>query len=124
MRNGILETLRTYIVENFLLGDDSGLDCSESLLQSGVVDSTGVLELVVFVEETYGITVMDEEMVPDNFDTIQNLAGFVQRKRAGSGFTGNTDTDCRTASSHGAPLDSERRLVPDPESDGSTPARG
>ena len=83
MRNGILETLRTYIVENFLLGDDSGLDCSESLLQSGVVDSTGVLELVVFVEETYGITVMDEEMVPDNFDTIQNLAGFVQRKRAG-----------------------------------------
>lgn len=76
------EQIHTYIVENFLLGDEHGLSASESLLKSGVVDSTGVIELVGFLEETYEIEVADEDMVPENLDTIANIAAYVQRRRS------------------------------------------
>lgn len=75
------EQIRTYIVENFLLGDEQGLSGSESLLDSGVVDSTGVIELVAFLEETFSIKVDDEELVPENLDTIGAIAAYVGRKQ-------------------------------------------
>ena len=70
-----IETLiRTYILENFLFTDDDGqLQNDASFLEEGIVDSTGVLELVMFVEETFGITVEDEEILPENFDTVSAL---------------------------------------------------
>ena len=75
-----METLiRNYILENFLFTADNGqLQDGTSFLEEGIVDSTGVLELVMFVEETFGITVKDEEIVPENFDSIERLAGYVR----------------------------------------------
>jgi acyl carrier protein len=74
--------LRHFIIENFLFGkEDEPLTSSESLLDRGVIDSTGVLELVGFLEKTYGITIDDEELIPDNLDSIDRLVSFVSRKR-------------------------------------------
>ena len=77
------QEIRGYIVENFLLGEDDGFADSDSLLESGVVDSTGVLELVVFLETNFEIEVQDEDLVPENLDTIRDLASFVERKLNG-----------------------------------------
>lgn len=74
--------IRAYIVDNFLLGDSGGLDDGQSLFESGVIDSTGFMELALFVEETFGIKVADQDFVPENFDSIRNLAAFVSRKEA------------------------------------------
>jgi acyl carrier protein len=73
--------IRDFIVENFLYGqDDNKLGDDVSFLSSGIIDSTGVLELVSFVEEEYGVSVEDEELIPDNLDSIQKLSEFVSRK--------------------------------------------
>lgn len=78
--------LRAFLAENFLLGDDiQGLASSASLIDAGLIDSTGVLELVGFLEETYGIRIVDHELVPENLDSIENIVRFVGEKRqAGS----------------------------------------
>jgi acyl carrier protein len=76
------QQIRAYIVDNFLLGDSGGLDDGQSLLESGVIDSTGFMELALFVEETFGVKVEDRDFVPENFDSIRNLAAFVDRKEA------------------------------------------
>ncbi|MFH2003090.1 MAG: acyl carrier protein [Planctomycetota bacterium] len=73
--------IRRFIVNNFLFGqEDEQLMNNSSLLQSGTIDSTGVLELVVFLEETYSIKVEDEDLLPENLDSIENVAQFVERK--------------------------------------------
>ncbi len=73
--------IRDFIIDNFLYGqDDSNLGDEASFLSTGIIDSTGMLELVSFVEENYGISVEDEELVPDNLDSIQKLSVFVQKK--------------------------------------------
>ena len=75
--------IRKFLTENFPLGEDpSNLAANASLLEAGIIDSTGVLELVGFVEETYSVTVEDEELLPENFDSIQGIVAFVGRKRA------------------------------------------
>ena len=75
------EEFRKFIVENFLYGQDDGnLTDDISFLEKGIIDSTGVLELVSFIEETYGIAVNDEELIPDNFDSLNKLSDFVARK--------------------------------------------
>ena len=74
-------SIRDYILENFLFTTDQGqLQDDASFLEEGIVDSTGVLELVMFVEETFGITVEDEEIVPENFDSVQKLARYAKLK--------------------------------------------
>jgi acyl carrier protein len=76
--------IRQYLAENFLFSDNGyELEDEASFLEEGIVDSTGVLELVMFVEETFGITVQDEEIVPQNFDSVSQVAAYVQRKLAG-----------------------------------------
>lgn len=71
--------IRHYILENFLFSSDNGqLEDHVSFLEEGIVDSTGILELVMFVEETFGITVKDEEIVPENFDSVAQLAHYVR----------------------------------------------
>ena len=74
--------IKAFIVSNFLFGQDRPLAEDQSLLESGVVDSTGMLELVSFLEETYGITIADNELVPQNLDSLRNLNALVARKRA------------------------------------------
>lgn len=74
--------IRQFIVDNFMFGQGGqNFDDGASLLEKGLIDSTGVLELVAFVEEKYGVDVADEDLVPDNFDSINNLAGYIKRKK-------------------------------------------
>jgi acyl carrier protein len=72
--------IRKFITQNFLLGFPNSLGDSDSFLERGVLDSTGVLELVGFLEETFGIRVAGEEMIPDNLDSIEKISAFVRRK--------------------------------------------
>jgi acyl carrier protein len=75
--------LREFVSGNFLLGKSaSELGDTDSLLEKGIVDSTGILEFVGYLQETWGIEVADEELLPENFDSISNLAAFVIRKTA------------------------------------------
>jgi acyl carrier protein len=74
--------LRTFIVDTFLFGQDSNLTDDTSFLEQGIVDSTGVLELVAHLERTYNIKVKDEDLVPDNLDSINAIAGFLETKRS------------------------------------------
>jgi len=74
--------IRGYILENLLFTDDpSQLPDDASLLDRGIIDSTGVLELVSFVEGEYGLSVADEEIIPANFDSVDALAAFVARRK-------------------------------------------
>lgn len=76
--------IKLFILQNYLFTDDqSVLADSDSLMQKGIIDSTGILELVNHLEDTYGFKVADEEMVPENLDTIASIVAFVERKRAG-----------------------------------------
>jgi len=75
--------LRQFILENYLLTrDESALSDSDSLMARGILDSTGALELALHLEERYGVTVQDEELHPDNLDSIDRIAAFIERKRA------------------------------------------
>jgi acyl carrier protein len=77
----IREQLRRYIAENLLFSDkEYPFEDDASFLKNGVVDSTGVMELVAYVEKKFGLTVDPKEVVPDNFDSIKNLTGYIKRK--------------------------------------------
>lgn len=77
----IASELHQFIFENFLFGDESRtLNRDDSFLDKGIVDSTGVLELVAFVEEEFEIEVGDRDLLPENFDSINSLAGYVKKK--------------------------------------------
>jgi acyl carrier protein len=79
----VKEQIKQYIAENFLFSSNGfNMDDDESFLEAGVVDSLGVVELVSFVEETYNIEVPDDDIVPDNFDSVDNLAGYISRRTA------------------------------------------
>jgi acyl carrier protein len=73
----IREQIHDFLTINFLFGGHVRLDDNASLLEQGVLDSTGVLELVLFVEETYGISVDEADLLPENFDTINSVTAFV-----------------------------------------------
>lgn len=81
MKKNIQKTFRNFIIENFLFEEDDNLKEDTSFLENGIIDSTGVLELVMFIEETYGISVEDDEIVPENLDSISKIAEYVQRKQ-------------------------------------------
>ena len=72
--------VREFVVENFLFGDGEALRDDTSFMEDGIIDSTGILELVFFLEETFGFSVEDDELVPENMDSLQNIARFVDRK--------------------------------------------
>ena len=76
------DKIREFIITNFLFGaKDAKLGDDDSFLETGVIDSTGMLELVSFVETEFGIEVGDMELIPDNLDSIKRLAAFVERKK-------------------------------------------
>jgi acyl carrier protein len=75
--------IRDYILENYLFTDDqSALSNQESFLDKGIIDSTGIMEVIMFLEEEFGISVEDEEMIPENLDSVNNIVAFVNRKQA------------------------------------------
>ena len=77
---GVVNELREFIAKNFLFSDEFSLSDTASFLESGIIDSTRVLELILFLEERYQITLADEEIVPENLDSIQSLRIFVESK--------------------------------------------
>lgn len=76
----VREQLRQFVIENFLFGRQNGLKDDDSFLENGIIDSTGVLELIQFVEEAFGIQVQDRDLVPENLDSIEKVTNFVQRQ--------------------------------------------
>lgn len=80
MTTDIRSRIRAYIVENLLLGADVDLADAPSLLEAGVLDSTGAMELVGFIEQEFMVTVSDSDIVPENLDSIDGITGFVMRK--------------------------------------------
>lgn len=83
MSENIEQEIRNFVVSNFLFGQEgTGLTEDQSFLETGIIDSTGVLELVSFLEQHYGISVGDRELLPENLDSIKNVVGFVSRKLA------------------------------------------
>jgi acyl carrier protein len=81
----LLQELRAFIIDNFLFGDASGrftFTDDDSFQQRGIVDSTGILELVCHLQERYGIDIDDAELVPDNLDSVSKVASFVERKQS------------------------------------------
>ena len=75
------EKIRSFILENVLAGSrGTTLDDNDSFLEKGIIDSTGILELVSFIEDEFKIQVRDEELVPDNFDSVSKLAGYITTK--------------------------------------------
>ena len=81
----IQRQVRGYILENLLFSDDdAALPNDVSLLERGIIDSTGVLELALFLEEQFGIEVKASELLPENFDTVGNMVRFVERMRLAS----------------------------------------
>ncbi len=75
--------IKDFIVENFLYGSAESLQDDTSFLEEGIIDSTGVLELVEFLEEEFEISVDDEELIPENLDSINNVATYLEKKKEG-----------------------------------------
>ncbi len=76
--------IRSFITSNFLFNSrDSSLADDTSFLESGTIDSTGVLELVGFLEKTFGVKIEDEELLPENLDSINSIARFIGSKKGG-----------------------------------------
>jgi acyl carrier protein len=76
--------IRKYILENFLFTDDeAALSNDDSFLEKGVIDSTGMLELIAFIGDGFQITLEDDELIPDNLDNVNRVAAFIQRKKGG-----------------------------------------
>ena len=77
------QQVRSFILNNYLFTEDeSRLADGTSLMDSGAMDSTGILELIMFLEEKFAIKVADEEMIPSNLDSVQNVVAFIERKQA------------------------------------------
>ena len=75
--------VRDFILDNFLFTDDqSAISEDESFLKKGIVDSTGMLEIIYFLEEEFGVKVEDAEMVPENLDSVRNIVTYLEAKRA------------------------------------------
>jgi len=82
MTDALHDQIRAFILENYLFtSDTAALGLDDSLLSRGIVDSTGMLEIIFFIEEQLGVKVKDEEMIPDNLDSVNKIASFVTSKR-------------------------------------------
>jgi len=75
------EDIRSFIVDNFLFGDEGGLSNDSSFVKEGIVDSTGILQLVAFIQEQYMIAVEDDELIPENLDSVSKVTAFIKEKK-------------------------------------------
>ena len=82
-RESIAMAFRTFIQAHFPVVKKRGLSDDYSLLTSGIIDSLGVLDVVSFMESEFNVNVADEELIPENFQSIDNMAAFVERKQSG-----------------------------------------
>lgn len=83
--SAIERELRRFFAETFPLGEDAArLGRDDSLLESGVIDSTGVLELIAFIEERYGIRVPDEDLLPENLDSLAGIVRYLHARGVGA----------------------------------------
>jgi acyl carrier protein len=76
------ETVKQFLIDNFLFGDGGILTDDTPLFEEGIIDSTGVLELVLFLEENFKITINDDEFIQDNFSSLQAIDRFLQSKNS------------------------------------------
>lgn len=74
------DVIRTYIIENLLLGQGEAIDDDTSLLDAGALDSTAAMELVSFLEQTFQVEIQDREINPDNLETVSRISAMIQRK--------------------------------------------
>jgi acyl carrier protein len=78
---GITQEIRAFVIDNFLFGEDNGhFSNADSFLDKGLIDSMGILTLVEFVREKYSISIEDEELVPDHWDSVERITAFVRTK--------------------------------------------
>ena len=77
----IQQQLKQFIVQNFYVSDPAEIADDTLLVTTGVVDSTGMLEVIAYLEETFGISIADQEMTPENLESIERMAAFITRKR-------------------------------------------
>lgn len=78
------QRIKQYILKNFLFSnDDNAINDTDSLVRGGILDSTGIYELIMFIEEEFELSIAPEEMTPDNFDTLEVMDAFLTRKLAG-----------------------------------------
>ena len=75
-----INAVKEFIIENFLFGEEEQLELDTDFFDKGIIDSTGVIELVGFIEESFGISVNDEELVPENLSCLRNIEVFLQKK--------------------------------------------
>ncbi len=80
MQSTFAGEVRSFVVNNFLLGKGEGFSNDASFLEQGIIDSTGILELVSYLEETYGIEITEDELNPDNLDSITRIAAYLAKK--------------------------------------------
>jgi acyl carrier protein len=83
MEYGVTETIRRFLTERAWLTDSAEVSESDSLLEKGVIDSVTMVELVSFIEQTFEIRIQDEELMPENFDSLAAIGAFVASKRNG-----------------------------------------
>jgi len=76
----IAQQIRSFIQESFLFGQADSLRDGDSFLESGIIDSTGILQLIAFLQDAYGVRVEDEEAIPDNLDSIDRIVVYLRRK--------------------------------------------
>ena len=77
------DKVRNYILENYLFTDDqSELNNEDSFLEKGIIDSTGILEVIFFLEEEFGLSVDDDEMIPENLDSVNSMVKYINSKSA------------------------------------------
>jgi len=76
----VQQIMRDYIVDNILFGDGERLPAGESFRESRILDSLGFLDIITFMEQRFGIKINDDEVIPENFDTLRRMSEFVERK--------------------------------------------
>jgi acyl carrier protein len=80
-KDAVKQNVKDFIVQSFLFGDDGAMvGDGESFLEQGIIDSTGILEVIEHIEEQYSISVEDSELIPENLDSLENISAFVIRK--------------------------------------------
>ena len=81
-KEGVISSVKEFIVNNFLFGqEDEPIAENDSFMEKGIIDSTGILELIDFAEETYGISIEDNELLPENLDSLDNISRFILSKK-------------------------------------------
>jgi acyl carrier protein len=84
MDKNVRQTIRTFILDNYMHGaSPSDLDDAASFIESGIIDSTGVMELILFIENELGVKVEDTEILPENLDSVERVCRYLESKRSG-----------------------------------------